>query len=66
MKVARNIVFDCLRGEQTASEEDFSEIIAELENRIRPATLDLDDFELLPSDREEIMNVVQVLKKGRN
>ena len=50
MKVARNIVFDCLRGEQAASEEDFSEIISELEKRIRPATLDQYDFELLPSD----------------
>lgn len=50
MKVARNIVFDCLRGEQTASEEDFSEIIAELEKRLAPRTMNAEDFMLLPSE----------------
>lgn len=48
--VARNIVFDCLRGEQSTTLECFGEVVDELNRRINMKSVSADEFELLPSE----------------
>ena len=47
---ARNIVFDCLRGELREDPSEFSELVEELQKRIDLISVSAEKFELLPSD----------------
>ena len=47
---ARNIVFDCLRGELRENPDEFSELVEELKKRIDLIGVSAEKFELLPSD----------------
>lgn len=47
---ARNIVFDCLRGELRENPDEFSELVEELKKRIDLISVSAEKFELLPSE----------------